>query len=105
ELKTPLTSVQGFSQAMVDGAITDPEDFKEAGRIINDEALRMRGLVDDLLYLSQVDQGEFRIQLDTMSPGELLQATRERFERRAQQAGISFQMEERDTPPIQADGR
>ncbi len=59
ELKTPLTSIQGFSQAMVDGALTKSEDYAEAGRVINDEAVRMRGLVDDLLYLTQVDAGEF----------------------------------------------
>ena len=105
ELKTPLTSVQGFSQAMVDGSLTKPEDYAEAGRIINDEAVRMRGLVDDLLYLSQVDQGEFRVQLDLLSPNELLTATNERFERRARQSGIDLRMEMRETPAIQADGR
>jgi signal transduction histidine kinase len=104
ELKTPLTSVQGFSQAMIDGAVSKPEDYAEAGRIINDEAVRMRGLVDDLLYLSQVDQGEFRVQLDAMFPNELLTATQERFERRAAQAGIELNVEARQTPSIQADG-
>jgi signal transduction histidine kinase len=105
ELKTPLTSVQGFSQAMVDGSLSRPEDYAEAGRIINDEAVRMRGLVDDLLYLSQVEQGEFSVQLDEMSPAELLQATRERFERRAEQAGINLAIETGDMPLIKADGR
>jgi signal transduction histidine kinase len=105
ELKTPLTSVQGFSQAMVDGSLTKPEDYSEAGRIINDEAVRMRGLVDDLLYLSQVEQGEFSVQLEDMSPNELLRATRERFERRAQQSGINLEVEAQETPSIRADGR
>ena len=31
DLRTPLTSIQGFSQAMVDGALRSPEDFAEAG--------------------------------------------------------------------------
>jgi signal transduction histidine kinase len=105
ELKTPLTSVQGFSQAMVDGSITRPEDFAEAGRIINDEALRMRGLVDDLLYLTQVERGEFTMQLDEISPSELLLATRERFERRAGQADVELRVEAGQTPDIPADAR
>jgi signal transduction histidine kinase len=105
ELKTPLTSVQGFSQAMIDGSLSKPEDYAEAGRIINDEAVRMRGLVDDLLYLSQVEQGEFRVHLDEMSPNELLRATRERFERRAQQSGVDLKIEADEMPPIIADGR
>jgi signal transduction histidine kinase len=105
ELKTPLTSIHGFSQAMVDGSLTSPDDFTEAGRIINDEAVRMRGLVDDLLYLSQVDSGEFRIQADDMAPNELLQATRERFARRAQQSGVALRVQSQPTPRIHADGR
>ena len=105
ELKTPLTSVQGFSQAMSDGSLTRPEDYAEAGRIINDEAVRMRGLVDDLLYLSQVEAGEFNMQLDKLSANELLKSTQERFARRASQAGIALELQASPLPQISADGR
>ena len=105
ELKTPLTSIQGFSQAIVDGAVTRPEDLAEAGRIINDEAQRMRGLVDDLLYLSQVEAGEFIMHLDRISPNELLAATSERFQRRAEQAEVGLVVDATPTPPIKADAR
>ncbi len=105
ELKTPLTSVQGFSQAMTDGSLQRPEDYAEAGRIINDEAVRMRGLVDDLLYLSQVERGEFTMQMDEIAPNELLDATLERFGRRASQAGVNLSAEPEETPQITADGR
>jgi signal transduction histidine kinase len=105
ELKTPLTSVQGFSQAMSDGSLTRPEDYAEAGRIINDEAVRMRGLVDDLLYLSQVEAGEFNMQLDKLSANELLKSTQERFARRATQAGIVLELRASPVPRINADGR
>jgi signal transduction histidine kinase len=105
ELKTPLTSVQGFSQAMTDGSLKTPEDYSEAGRIINEEAVRMRALVDDLLYLSQVEQGAFAIQADELSPNELLVATLERFMRRARQSGVALELDTNDTPHIKADGR
>ncbi|HLF71190.1 MAG TPA: HAMP domain-containing sensor histidine kinase [Dehalococcoidia bacterium] len=105
ELKTPLTSIQGFSQALVDGAADKREDAVEAARIINDEAVRMRGLVDDLLYLSQVESGEFNIQRDQLNPNDLLDATRERFERRAEQAGVHLVVETQSTPRIDADAR
>ena len=105
ELKTPLTSIQGFSQAMVDGSLTKPEDYAEAGRIVNDEAVRMRSLVDDLLYLSQVDRGEFTVQLEPTWPNELLEATYERFIRRASQENVTLNVLPRTTPQIQADGR
>ena len=105
ELKTPLTSIQGFSQAMTDGSVEEQEDLIEAARIINDEAVRMRSLVDDLLYLSQVDSGEVILQMDQMDPNELLTATEERFRRRAQQANISVKVQSVVTPQIEGDGR
>jgi signal transduction histidine kinase len=105
ELKTPLTSIQGFSQAMVDGSLTKSEDYSEAGRVINDEAIRMRGLVDDLLYLTQVDSGEFSIQTEDMSASELLQATQERFQRRADQAGLNLEVHSQTNQRFRGDGR
>jgi two-component system sensor histidine kinase ResE len=91
---------------MVDGTLTKPEDFAEAGRIVNDEAVRMRGLVDDLLYLSQVEAGEIVMHFDRIDPNELLRATQERFNRRAQQSAVKLELETaRSMPPIDADAR
>jgi two-component system sensor histidine kinase ResE len=90
---------------MVDGSLSRPEDYREAGRVINDEAMRMRGLVDDLLYLSQVEQGEFSMQLDELSANEVLEATRERFSRRAEQSGVTLSVETHEVPRIRADYR
>jgi signal transduction histidine kinase len=105
ELKTPLTSIQGFSQAMVDGALHEPRDYADAGRIINEEALRMRGLVDDLLYLSQVEVGQVSMQFERLKPDEVLVATRERFAGRAGNADVRLTVESSATPEIEADAR
>jgi two-component system, OmpR family, sensor kinase len=105
ELKTPLTSIQGFSQAMVDGALQRPQDYAEAGKIINEEAVRMRGLVDDLLYLSQVEAGDVNLHYERIQPNDLLLATQERFARRAGQASVRLAVETTGTPEIEADPR
>jgi signal transduction histidine kinase len=90
---------------MIDGSISKSDDYAEGARIINDEAVRMRGLVDDLLYLTQVDAGEFSIQPEEMSTSELLQATQERFQRRAQQAGIDLRVLSQSPQRFSGDGR
>ncbi len=105
ELKTPLTSVQGFSQAMIDGTLQKPEDYAEAAKIINDEAVRMRGLVDDLLYLSQVEAGQVVLQSEDIDPMELLRATQERFQRRASQAHIDIELVAGSADMMEADPR
>ena len=57
ELKTPLTSIQGFSQAMIDGTVTDDGEFAELAQIIEQEAQRMRRLVEQMLELSRLESG------------------------------------------------
>ncbi len=52
ELKTPLTSIRGFSQALRDGTITEPEERERAARVIENESRRLLHLVEELLDLS-----------------------------------------------------
>jgi signal transduction histidine kinase len=55
--------------------------------------------------LTQVDAGEFTIQKENMTATELLQATQERFERRAQQESIALEVKDESTQRFQGDGR
>jgi signal transduction histidine kinase len=105
ELRTPLTSIQGFSQAMAEGAIDDPTDLSESARIINEEAQRMRALVDDLLYLSQIEAGQVTMQPEPLSLDNLLQACVERFERRAREKDLKIESKVPDLPQIDGDVR
>ena len=56
ELRTPLTSIRGFAELYRQGAVTDAGDLHRVMRRIEDEALRMGVLVEDLLLLARVDQ-------------------------------------------------
>jgi signal transduction histidine kinase len=80
ELKTPLTSIQGFSQAICDDEIGDEEQLRDSCRIINEEANRMRGLVEDLLLLSQIESGQMEMQHRHVDLKALLEHTLERFQ-------------------------
>lgn len=57
ELKTPLTSIQGFAQSIQDGAASTPQELMQAANVIFDEASRMHRLVIDLLTLSRLEEG------------------------------------------------
>ncbi|HWQ28728.1 MAG TPA: HAMP domain-containing sensor histidine kinase, partial [Dehalococcoidia bacterium] len=105
ELKTPLTSIQGFSQAMVDGQMHTPEDYAQAARIIHEEAARMRELVDDLLYLSQMQAGVVKLNREPLDLASLLEASLERFRRRAEERQTALRLEIAPLPTVEADGR
>ena len=101
DLKTPLTSIQGFSQALVDGLPGDPQ---EAGAVINDEADRIRLLVDDLLYLSEIESGALRLDLDPVDIDALVEGSVRRFRFQAEEAQVALVTDLRGDR-IRADGR
>ncbi len=61
ELKTPLTSIQGFSQAVLDGTADDPASLHHSAEVIHTEAARMRRLVEELLDLSRIESGQVEL--------------------------------------------
>ena len=56
ELRTPLTSIRGFAELYRQGAASAPEQVPDLMRRIEEEALRMGLLVEDLLLLARLDQ-------------------------------------------------
>ncbi|MBH0008664.1 HAMP domain-containing sensor histidine kinase [Salinibacterium sp. SWN1162] len=55
ELRTPLVTVRGYAELYRMGAITKPDDVAQAMERIEKEAIRMGGLVEDLLELARID--------------------------------------------------
>ncbi|SHE75780.1 two-component system, OmpR family, phosphate regulon sensor histidine kinase PhoR [Seinonella peptonophila] len=61
ELKTPITSIRGFSETLLDGAMSDQATSREFLQIIHDESIRLQRLVADLLDLSQLESKQMSI--------------------------------------------
>ncbi|MDQ1385386.1 MAG: two-component system, OmpR family, sensor kinase, partial [Actinomycetota bacterium] len=61
DLRTPLTSIRGYAEALADGTLddADPHERKRAAAIIGAEGRRLERLVRDLLDLSQLDSRQF----------------------------------------------
>jgi signal transduction histidine kinase len=105
ELKTPLTSIQGFSQALEEGAIASPEEYQQAARIINEETERMRRLVDDLIDLSRLQSGQAVVQREPVNLAELLRACTQRFEWRLRDSGAAMHVDVPALPSVEGDER
>jgi two-component system, OmpR family, sensor kinase len=61
ELKTPLTAVQGYTEALLDGTVSEPEASQRSLRRIHAETLRLARLVQDLLDLARLGRGQFEV--------------------------------------------
>ena len=90
ELKTPLTSIRGFSQAMHDGTLDTPEERARAARVIDVESRRLLHLVGELLDLSRIESGQQRMDVADVHVSELLSHVSDVFMMRANESGIDF---------------
>jgi two-component system phosphate regulon sensor histidine kinase PhoR len=63
ELKTPITSIKGFVETLVDGAINNSYERKKFITIIANQADRLNAIIDDLLTLSRIEQEEEKAEL------------------------------------------
>lgn len=60
ELKTPLTSIKGFVEALQDGALEEPEEARRFVGIIARQVERLQDVLSDLLSLSRIEQHQER---------------------------------------------
>lgn len=85
DLRTPLTSVRGFAEAIADGTATDTA---RAAQVIGAEARRLERLVADLLELAKLDARSFSLVLRVVSVAEVVADTVAGFGPAADAAGV-----------------
>lgn len=73
ELRTPVTSIKGFTETLLDGAMSDPQLCEKFLTIINKESERLQSLIHDLLQLSRLEQSQFQLNLQTSDLRELVE--------------------------------
>ncbi len=93
ELKTPLTSIQGFSQAILDGTADEPAAVARAAGVIHEEAERMRRMVGDLLVLARFDAGQVEMACERVAIGRLLRRCIEKLTPQAERAGVAVELD------------
>ena len=92
ELKTPLTSISGFAELIKSGMVP-PETTAEFAGDIYHEAQRLISLVEDIIHLSQLDEGAVSAE---SAPVELFEVSRQVLERltpAAEKAGVTLRLE------------
>jgi signal transduction histidine kinase len=87
ELKTPLTAVRGYAEAIQEGAV----DVDEAAETILREGERLERLVTDLLDLARMNRAEFSVRRDEIDLGEAAREAVRRYESKARQFGVELE--------------
>jgi len=93
DMKTPLTSIIGFSQALRDEEAEQGTETQRMAAIIHEEAQRLNSRLNDLLYLSEIESGQVVLQHDVIDLAALLRSVIERLERDAAARGVTLDLE------------
>jgi signal transduction histidine kinase len=102
DLQTPLTSINGFSQALMDDVVKDEEQHN-AYRIIEDESRRLLRLVEGLLDLSRIEAGQVQVVSNPVNVELLLEHVGELFALRAQELDVSLSVATSDVGDVLGD--
>lgn len=80
DLRTPLSYIKGYSEAMIEGVVTEEEQKKKYLRLIHREAGRLQRLVNDLLDLAQLEGDSYPLNLMPLSLAQLVEDTMGKYE-------------------------
>jgi signal transduction histidine kinase len=103
DLKTPITSIRGWSQALLDGTAVSPSEQQQAASIINKEADRMSRMVSQLLDLARIESGQLEIARQPVELGQILTDVQQNLMQEAQEKEIHLTLETAPVPPVLGD--
>jgi two-component system phosphate regulon sensor histidine kinase PhoR len=95
ELKTPITSIQGYVETLLDGAVDDREDTLRFLQIVLRQSERLTAIIDDLLALSRIEEDSRKGEI-SLGRGPLIMVLKEAVQTcqlNAEQAGIAIRID------------
>ncbi len=98
DLRTPLTSIRGYAEALAEGAADDEESRRRAALIIEAEARRLERLVADLLELARLDAREFSLHPGPVDAAEVARHAALALQPAAQESGLQLVVDAGDGP-------
>ena len=104
ELKTPLTSLIGFSQALVDGSLKSDSERERAAAIVHEESERVLRMAQELLDLARVEAGTISLHITEVDLAAHVEQELEIVRPRAAARELAFATNlAEDLPPVIAD--
>lgn len=101
ELRTPLSNIQGYVEAMKDGVISPSDETLES---IHQQVLQLNHLVEDVKLLSLLDAGALRLNFEKAAVGDVLNRSVRGFMAKAHSKEIRLSTDiDEDIPPVRID--
>jgi len=102
DLRTPLTTIAGYSEALHEGKVTEG-DMARVASVLAAESARLGRLVEDLMLLARIEAREFSLRPEEVDLGGHLQGVLEGFRGRANAARVDLRADIDDVGSILID--
>lgn len=104
ELRTPVSSIKGYAETLLEGALEDKDNARDFLKIICSDADRLARLIEDLLDLSRIESGKLKLNLNRMDLGPLIQNAVSGFRGPLKARSLSVRLDiQKDLPQVLAD--
>ena len=96
ELRTPISSIKGYAETLLEGALDDKDNAREFINIIYQDSNRLAKLIEDLLDLSKIESGRINLNFVPIEPVVTIKRIVVIMEKQAKAKSIDIKM---DLPP------
>jgi len=104
ELRTPISSIKGYAETLLEGALEDKDNAREFLSIIYQDSNRLANLINDLLDLSKIESGKMKMNFIPLEPVSMIRRAVAIMENQAQARSIAIKLNlTPDLPKIKAD--
>jgi two-component system phosphate regulon sensor histidine kinase PhoR len=104
ELKTPLTSIKGYAETLLEGALEDPKHNRAFLETIHEHANSLSRLIDDVLDLSTIEAQRVEYRFEPVDFRELTERIVKALEPMAKTKKVSLEIDlPQDLPKVRAD--
>ena len=102
DLRTPLTTIGGYAEALEGGEV-DPEEIERIGGVLGVQSRQLGRLIEDLSTLARLEQPEFSLRMEQVDIGAHVKEVVEGFSRHAREIGVKLSIEARENLVLETD--
>ncbi|WP_415426161.1 ATP-binding protein [Staphylococcus borealis] len=92
ELRTPISLLQGYTESIVDGIVTEPDEIRDSLSIVLDETKRLNRLVNELLNVARMDAEGLTVNKEKQPIKPLLNKMQMKYKQQAQDLELDMSL-------------
>ncbi|WP_369352380.1 ATP-binding protein [Staphylococcus epidermidis] len=90
ELRTPISLLQGYTESIVDGIVTEPDEIRDSLAIVLDESKRLNRLVNELLNVARMDAEGLSVEKELQPIQHLLDKMESKYRMQSEELGLTM---------------